>query len=302
MRLLLIVALLLLPIDTAHAIFYNNTETIEIGDGSLPEPTPDSTDDTGESVTPGGGNGPGNGSSNGSGGGQAGGSGGSGAPGSGTSADDAGSGPETGVDELISSLLSGGALSGVSGNGSAFSGAGTGAGAGAGAGVRVVGAKVRQLLSADIDLREILTYWRKGKGKASDAELGLIAASTALRDTNVQAVMFTAGSYEIVYRSRGYLVAVIPWSLPVRVTIVPAAPVIEERVQVRLPWYRFFVRKFFTIKGLQRDIDELITKTMAENTDGDIDETALLFEATAQFLRTKVGTVADSVLLGVPQQ
>jgi hypothetical protein len=297
MRALLLLILLLVPAGAAHAIFYNNTETIEIGDGSLPEASPDSTYDSGSNGTPGGGSGPGS------------------QPG-GTPVDTQEPEPEdiTNDDDkpssgtvsggdtetLVNSLLDGGALSGVS---AADSGSGSAGTAGdAGLNVRVIGSKVRQMLSADIDLREILTYWRKGKGKATEAELGLIAASTALRDTNVQEVAFTAGAYEIVYRSRGYLLAIIPWSLPVRVKVIPAAPVLEERVSVKLPWYRFFVRKFFTVKGLQRDIDELITKTKNENTDGDIDETALLFEATAQFLRTKVGTVADSVLLGAPQR
>lgn len=292
MRIALVIALLLVPTGQVEAIFYNNTETIEVGDGSLPEPSPDSTNNTGSTATPGGGNGPGS---------QAGGTVVPNDPAPNTpetTPDDPDDSDDPDVEELVNTLLSGGALTGVGAQGSGT----TAAAASGGLGVRVIGAKVRQVLSGDVDLREILSYWRKGKGKVSDAELGLIAASTALRDTNVQEVAFTASSYEIVYRSRGYLLAIIPWSLPVRVKVIPAAPTLDERVSVKLPWYRFFVRKFFTVKGLQRDIDELIVKTKNENTDGDIDQTVLLFEATAQFLRTKVGTVADSVLLGVPQQ
>jgi hypothetical protein len=293
MRIILIFALLLLPAGEVSAIYYNNTETIEIGDGSLPEESPDSTNETGS----------GGGTSNptspnpnptdttdGE----------SENPGSTATSSDPGS---TGDEEdeetsVVEALIQAGALSGVT---SGASGSGASGASGAGFSIRIIGAKVRQALSADIDLRVILTYWRKGKGKASESELGLIAASTALRDANVQEVAFTASSFEIVYRSRGYLLAVIPWSFPVRVMVIPSAPTIDERVSVKLPWYRFFVRKFFTVRGLQKDIDELLTKTKEGNTDGDIDERMLLFEATTEFLRTKVGTVADSVLLGSPQ-
>lgn len=296
MRIILIlIVFMFVPLGYAHAIFYNNTETIEVGDGSLPAPSPDSTTDTGNS---------GGGTTN--------------APttqnppattGDETSDSedpDASSDP-SGDDEdaedanevsVVEALIQAGALSGVNGSGGEGSSNETSA---ASFSVRIIGEKVRQALYADIDLREILTYWRKGKGKASGSELGLIAASTALRDSNVQEVAFTASSYEIVYRSRGYLLAIIPWSFPVRVMVIPSAPTIDERVSVKLPWYRFFVRKFFTVNGLQKDIDQLLTKTKNEITDSDIDETMLLFEATAEFLRTKVGTVADSVLLGEPQ-
>lgn len=299
MRIILLLVLLLMPAGYASAVFYNNTETIEIGDGELPEPSPDSTDDPGtvnEGVGSGGdagstNNGTEGGSSNG------GGDGGGSAGGGGSAVESHLTGGDGGsamdASDVINALISGGALSGFStGAGSAGAPAGTG-----GSSVRIIGERVRQVLSSDIDLREILSYWRKGSGKASDEELGLIAASTALRDTNIQEITFGGSNFEIVYRSRGYLLAVIPWSFPVRLTVIPEAPVIEERVQVKLPWYRFFVRKFFTVRGLQRDIDEMLTRT-TEGMDGDSDQTTLLFEATSQFLRQRVGTVADSVLLG----
>lgn len=293
MRILLILFVLILPSGYSHAIFYNNTETIEIGDGSLPEPSPDSTNETGSS---GGGtsNPPTNPNPSGD----------TGAP---TPDSEPSPTTDSGTDDqeddvstVIEALIQAGALSGIQ-NGASGSGSGASTASGTGFSIRIIGSKVREALSADIDLREIFSYWRKGVGKASESELGLIAASTALRDSNVQEVAFTASSFEIVYRSRGYLLAIIPWSFPVRVMVIPSAPTLEERVSVKLPWYRFFVRKFFTVPRLQKDIDELLTKTKEENTNSDIDETMLLFEATSAFLRAKVGTVADSLLLGAPQ-
>ena len=123
-----------------------------------------------------------------------------------------------------------------------------------------------------------------------------MAASTALRDSNVEAVSFTASAFEITYRSRGYLLGVIPWSLPVRVHIVAEAPALEERVQIRLPWYRFFIRKFFTVQNLRNEIDTVITTAKDMNTEEDA--TPALFRALSEYLKREVGTVQDSILLG----
>lgn len=71
-------------------------------------------------------------------------------------------------------------------------------------------------------------------------------------------------------------------------------------MKVQLPWYRFFVREFFTADGLRREIDDAIAAARASNTGADTDGTALLFGAVADFLKRKVGTIQDSILLGTP--
>lgn len=310
MRAVLFTLLMLIPMGEVHAIFYNNTEVIEIGDAE-PDVTPESggsgggTDGTGMGGSSSGGtdslNDSEEGSSGTSGGSVSGGGGGEGGGG----ADSGNTGEESIQDlenQLIDLLSTIGALIG------AGSGAGSGLGGGAGAdgeggfNVRIVGEKVRSAFENNLDLRELLSYWRADTKELGAKEYGLIAASTALRDSNVQEVSFTASRFEIVYRSRSYLLGVIPWSLPVRVSVVPEASIQSERVQVALPWYSFFVRKFFTAGGLQKSIDDVIAETKAGNSDPDANGTALLFEAVADHLRRKVGTIADSVLLGVEPQ
>lgn len=155
------------------------------------------------------------------------------------------------------------------------------------------GIKVRAKLSKEFDLRDILLSWRaKKKGNYSPRDYGLIAASTALGDSNVQSVSFTASAFEITYRSRGYLLGIFPKTFPVRVKVVPAA---ESGVTIRLPWYRFFVREFFTVKGLTAEIEEALAKVIAENTEEGADLNVRLFEAVAELLRNKVGTVANTL-------
>lgn len=331
----------LVPLRHAHAVFYNDSNVIEIGDGTPPEPSESgSGGDIGGSTAGGaqgleqgstGSGGTSTGSSGGTASGETSSFGGTSGGGSSGSAGDAGAGGASGgntqggstgagtgtEEELIELLLSEGALEGVLGSGSGdsegadASGSGGGAfdadsslggfGAGSVLSVSVSGSKVRDALRGKYDLQDILDGWRGKAGKKYGArEYGLMAASTALRDGNVEAVLFTASAFEITYRSRGYLLAVIPWSFPVRVSIVPEAQALEERVKVKLPWYRFFVREFFTADGLRREIDDAIAAARKANIATDTDGTALLFGTVSDFLKRKVGTIQESILLGTP--
>ena len=131
------------------------------------------------------------------------------------------------------------------------------------------------------DLQEILKGGRSGSEARLNARgLGLVAASTALSDKNIDSVSFTGGSFEIKYRSRGYLFSFIPVSFPVRVVIVPEAT--SGRVIVLLPWYRFFVREFFTGKSLAAEINAVLEAEIGNSAAG-ADLKLQLFEATADF-------------------
>ena len=198
----------------------------------------------------------------------------------------------------------GGSLSGStggSGKGTLSVGAaGGGSGGGSGGGnfsVTVVGSKIRAALSNKYKLQDLLQGWRDSKkGAMSTRDYGLVAASTALRDSSVQSVSFTASTFEIVYRSEGYLFGLFPISFPVRISIIPQA--ISGRVSVKLPWYRFFVREFFTTDSLAAEIDATIQTEIAANTDASADLNTKLFDAVATYLRKKIGTISDSIYLG----
>lgn len=165
--------------------------------------------------------------------------------------------------------------------------------------VLIYGSRVRDALRRSYNLQDVLEAWRAGRSGALTARgYGLVAASTALRDGNVQSVSFSADAFEITYRSRGYLFSIFPLSFPVRITIVPEA---SERVSVHLPWYRFFVREFFTPQSLSSEIDALIVQEIQKNTKPESDLKAVLFEAVAQFLKKKVGTISDTVYLGTQE-
>ncbi len=288
---------LCVPPLTAQAIFYNNTETIEVGDGEPPEP-------------PGwvGGvntNTPGSGSSGNSGGG-------SGAtpplqtstttPNANTSTSQStgnssspgsGSGANSANEETVwSALLTGGALFGSFGEGGVL---------GSdidfeGGYVRIVASRVRDIFRENSTFSEFLTFWKRGSG-ASARERGLIAVSTAVRDSNFEEATFTATRVDITYRSRGYLLGFIPWSFPVRVSIIPAASSLDERVTVKFPWYRWFLRTFFSRQRLAEELDEAL-QTAYKNADPNDDLATVTFEAATEYLRQKVGTISDTILRG----
>lgn len=294
---LILLVLVCMPLS-AHAIFYNNTETIEVGDGEPPEP-------------PGwvGGvntNNPGSGSSGGSATG-----GGSGAtpppstttPGTTPStSQDAPNSSSSGSNSISNSaneetvwnaLLTGGALFGSFGEGGLL---GSGGIDFEGGYVRIVASRVRDIFRENNTFSEFLTFWKRGTG-ASARERGLIAVSTAVRDSNFEEATFTATRVDIVYRSRGYLLGFLPWSFPVRVSIIPAASTLEERVTVKLPWYRWFLRTFFSRQNLAREIDEAL-QSAYKAADPNDDLASVTFEAATDFLRKKVGTIGDTILRG----
>jgi hypothetical protein len=266
--------------------FYNDSDVIEL-EGVAPPPPPEDgggiegsagagnsgagsigegEEDTGSTIT--------GGSSSGGGGG--GGTGGSGSSGS--------------LDELLQQLLESGVFAGSSdilgADGSGFSGGI----------IQVTGDAVRAAFTGRSDLRDILEAWkslRETRG-ASARDYGLMAVSTALSDENIEDIAFTAEAFSVTYRSRGYLLSIFPWRFPVVVTVVPQAPE-GSRVTVKLPWYRFFVREFFTADGLAAELEGTLKSAAAPAA---ADERAVLFDAVAKHLRDKIGTVSNSIILG----
>lgn len=286
---------------TARLAFYNDSDVIEIESDAPPASTePGSGSGGGE-----GGGGTeqvGGGSTGGSSGGGAtgGGSMGGGSGGNGTSAGAGAAGGEAGTEEegLLDLLVTAGAVSGSgAAPGSSFFEDSSVGGASGSLDVSVDGASVRAILRGKYDLQELLKGWRSGSEARLNARgLGLVAASTALSDTNIDSVSFTGGSFEIKYRSRGYLFSFIPMSFPVRVTVVPDAS--SARASVRLPWYRFFVREFFTTQKLTEEIEAVMAGEIEKNMLADTDLRVKVFEAVAAYLRGKVGTITDTVNLG----
>ena len=184
----------------------------------------------------------------------------------------------------------------------------SGGGGGGIGSITIDGAEVRRALRENADIGDVLAHWRSVAGRKSrnvGAKLttgeyySLVAATLAGDDDKLDGATFDGIRFGITYRSRGALFAFIPWSFPVHVTVEATAVSAQDRVQVRFPWYHWFMREYFTREGLASEIDSIVTKELREadpETEEDIH--ARLFVAVAQFLRLKVRTISDSILLG----
>jgi|GEM_PF-364067 len=320
--LLAVLVFLALKAPIAEAYFYNDSVIIEIGTGTPTILEPGSGGSggegsgDGETSGAGGTGGGGEGSSGGgsSSGGTSGGSGGSGSISGGSSGAGSSSGTSggSGADGSAGSGGSGGNSTGEEteddaldflieeeivvgaglGGGGGENGTGSGGGVGTSGGVSVSGGKIRQVLRNSYNLKEILFGWNSSKSTGDkERDRGLMAASTAVRDSNVDSVALSSTAFSLTYRSRGYLLSVIPVSFPVHVAVVPAALSASERVTVQLPWYRFFVRKFFTKEGLVNDVDAVIQTELQVESEADV--SSRLLEAVTDFLRRKIGTISD---------
>ncbi|TSC86941.1 MAG: hypothetical protein G01um10148_46 [Parcubacteria group bacterium Gr01-1014_8] len=174
--------------------------------------------------------------------------------------------------------------------------------------VTIDGKKVRAAIQGNADIRDILKFWKGLRGRAKEKIDGgklstgqyyaLIAAELAGDDAQLEKAALSASRFEITYRSRGALFAIIPFSFPVRVEVVGAAATSEERVRVRLPWYRFFIRKYFSARSLAAEIDGVVDKELSALTAGAEDVQAILFTAVAEFLKQKTRTISDTILFG----
>lgn len=172
-------------------------------------------------------------------------------------------------------------------------------------GFRIVidGAKVRGIFGNSVSVRDVLAMWKtsaerqkRGKTITTGQYYALIAATLAEDDARLDRAEFTNVHFEITYRSRGAMLYLIPWSFPVRITVA-MDPQKDERVTVRFPWYHWFLREYFTRESLAAEVSDVIA--MEETKSGDQETLQVrLFVALAGFLKQKVRTVSDSVILG----
>ena len=164
------------------------------------------------------------------------------------------------------------------------------------------GRKVRDAFGNSLSVKDILKFWKKtedrqkrGARLSTGEYYALVAAELAMDDARLDGAAFSATQFQVTYRSRGSLFAFIPISFPVLVTVTMSQT--ESDVAVKLPWYHSFVREYFTRDSLASEI-----KTVVEDERKIENATEALqlrmFTAVANFLRQKVRTISDSIILG----
>ena len=103
----------------------------------------------------------------------------------------------------------------------------------------------------------------------TDADVGLVAASTAIKDANIMSAAIAAGQFDLVYRFNAYLFAFVPISFPARIRANPDAADAVGRVTVRYPWYSFVVRKPASKASLTQLIDAALIGASALAPEGE---------------------------------
>ncbi len=207
-------------------------------------------------------------------------------------------------EDILSLLLGEGAILGVSsllGGGSGFDFNSFSQG---GFTIVVDGKKVRSAFGRSVSVKDILKFWKKSDervkrgGKLTTGEYyAVVAAMLAEDDAQLDRAAFSSTQFEITYRSRGALFALIPWSFPVRVAVASDKPE-GERVVVRFPWYHWFMREYFSRAELASEVDHVVALEVDRKEQSLEALQVRLLVAITEYLRQKVLTVTDSVLLG----
>lgn len=223
--------------------------------------------------------------------------------GGGETSDSGGSGVHTEEEAIVSLMTEGAILGGTEMLSGALNADSI---VSSGGSVIVNGSRVRAFVRKDPDIDEILRYWKIGKGKqhpegkttkdrlTPGEYYTLIAATLAANDEALEETRFTAQDFEVLYRSRGALFAFIPFTFPVRVSVRPY--ISRERVTVHFPWYHWFVREYFTRASLAKETDGAIQSVISGAKEGE-DIHGELLETVVAFLRQKVRTITDSIIL-----
>lgn len=122
----------------------------------------------------------------------------------------------------------------------------------------------------------------------------IVAASKILDNKTIEEVILTLDTLTLTYRSEGRLFAVFPFSYPITLTINPNLDTREKRIQVKFPWYRFFLQTFVSRSELQSQLDSAITQAII-GADAGADVKTKVLVAVTQALESRFDTVEGTV-------
>ncbi len=122
----------------------------------------------------------------------------------------------------------------------------------------------------------------------------IVAASKILDNKTIEEVILTLDTMTLTYRSEGRLFAVFPFSYPITLTINPNLDTREKRIQVKFPWYRFFLQTFVSRTELQSQLDSAIAQAII-GADAGADVKTKVLVAVTQTLESRFDTVEGTV-------
>lgn len=137
------------------------------------------------------------------------------------------------------------------------------------------------------DTNFILQSSRERGGVLTRSDFALFVSAAVLKDESVQDVSYSAGTLNTEYRALGRLFGVIPlwYTLRISVQVTEAG---LSNVQVRFPWYKFFLATGVSRAGLEQELRSDIALRIQE-VKGEFDIATEAFNATANILKLRVG-------------
>lgn len=135
----------------------------------------------------------------------------------------------------------------------------------------------------------------KKKGRAlTQEELGVIAASRSLQDDNIETIYIAFDRLNVDYRSLGRLFGVIPMTFTLKISIYPESLIESERVKLKFPWYKFFLRTYVSASELRKDINTVIetTRLQVSRVDYPADAQAALLVSVSELLKARSDAVS----------
>lgn len=150
--------------------------------------------------------------------------------------------------------------------------------------------KALGVVSISIPNRETLL---KGTGpysvQFSQQEFTLFVASAVLQDEYIDSVVYANGVLTTSYRALGRLFGVVPLRYTLKVTTTFAQGTLEA-VEVRFPWYSFFLAKGMSGSALEARIKAQIVENV-RGFSSEYDVTTRAFVGIADVLRVRLGGV-----------
>lgn len=205
------------------------------------------------------------------------------------------SGGGSDAENLYNSILESGGFSG--GSGAQSVGGSNSGNSGIFINGEVSRSALRQLGIQKLSIRGLAGSSGTKKARAlTSEEMGIVAASKVLDDENIESAYIALDTLEISYRSLGRLFGVIPLPFTLKITIEPESLVQSERVRLKYPWYKFFLRTYVSQSDLRAEIDNAIAAARSSVTSGEFasDAQAALFVAVSEILKARSDAVAGT--------
>lgn len=122
--------------------------------------------------------------------------------------------------------------------------------------------------------------------------LAVVAAAVVFKNQEIDQIQIVDRRIIVSYRGRGWLLGVIPYELPVTLTINSAGTTDGDRVSARYPWYRFFMWMELSPRVLVANLNASLIGIQAAGIDSELAHAKLVSYVGALLSTERTGAVS----------